>query len=233
MKESQAKQEVAPGREVRLQLSEAVLEGELNVPEGAAGIVLFAHGSGSSRHSPRNQYVARSIRENGLGTLLFDLLTKGEEAIDQRTRHLRFDIGLLARRLVAATDWVKEQGEIRHLRVGYFGSSTGGGAALVAAAEIGQEIGAVVSRGGRPDLAGEALGRVVSPTLLIVGGFDDVVIQLNEEAYSKLRCKKELEIVPGATHLFEEPGKLEEVAHLAAEWFRHYLQALPPERGPR
>jgi dienelactone hydrolase len=233
MKEQRAKQELASSREVRIPSGEAVLEGELNVPEGASGLVLFAHGSGSSRHSPRNQYVARSIREKGVGTLLFDLLTKGEEAIDLRTRHLRFDTGLLARRLAAATDWIKGQEETAHLRVGYFGSSTGGGAALVAAAEIGQEIGAVVSRGGRPDLAGAALERVVSPTLLIVGGLDDVVIQLNEEAYAKLQCKKELKIVPGATHLFEEPGKLEEVARLAAEWFQHYLQAPPPERDSR
>jgi dienelactone hydrolase len=216
VKETKAKQEVALTREVRIQLGEAVLGGELSVPAGTTGIVLFAHGSGSSRHSPRNQYVAGVIRESGVGTLLFDLLTKEEEAIDLRTRHLRFDISLLARRLAAATDWIKEQDETRHLRAGYFGSSTGGGAALVAAAEFGVEIGAVVSRGGRPDLAGAALERVVSPTLLIVGGLDDVVIQLNEEAYAKLQCKKELKIVPGATHLFEEPGKLEEVAHLAA-----------------
>ncbi len=233
MKEQMVKPELALQREVRIPLGEAVLEGELSIPKGASGMVLFAHGSGSSRHSPRNQYVAEVICASGVGTLLFDLLTKGEEAIDLRTRHLRFDIGLLARRLVAATDWIKRQDEARHLRIGYFGSSTGGAAALVAAAEIGADIGAVISRGGRPDLAGAALERVVSPTLLIVGGLDDVVIQLNEEAYAKLRCKKELKIVPGATHLFEEPGKLEEVARLAAEWFRHYLQAPSPERDSR
>jgi pimeloyl-ACP methyl ester carboxylesterase len=203
-----------------------VLEGELNVPVGAGGIVLFAHGSGSSRHSPRNQFVARTIREAGVGTLLFDLLTREEESVDVYTRHLRFDIGLLARRLVDATNWVKREADLWHLRVGYFGSSTGGGAALVAAAELGESVGAVVSRGGRPDLAGsDALQRVKSPTLLIVGGLDEPVIEMNEEAYAWLRCEKELQIVPGATHLFEEPGKLEEVARLAAEWFRRHLQS--------
>lgn len=233
MKEQMVEPRLALQREVRMLLGEATLEGELSIPEGAGGIVLFVHGSGSSRHSPRNQYVAEVIRESGLGTLLFDLLTKEEEAIDLRTRHLRFDIGLLARRLVAVTDWIKRQAETRHLRAGYFGSSTGGGAALVGAAEVGQDIGAVVSRGGRPDLAGAALERVVSPTLLIVGGRDEVVIQLNEEAYAKLRCRKELTIVPGASHLFEEPGKLEEVARLAADWFQRFLQPLPQERDFR
>jgi putative phosphoribosyl transferase len=200
------------------------LEGELKVPSFASGIVLFAHGSGSSRHSPRNQYVASVIRNAGVGTLLFDLLTREEEAIDIQTRHLRFDIDLLARRLVDTTNWIKQEPTLRHLRVGYFGSSTGGGAALVAAAMVGEEIGAVVSRGGRPDLAGEALQRVKSPTLLIVGGFDEQVIELNEQAYAQLRCQKELKIVPGATHLFEEPGTLEQVAHLAAQWFQKHLQ---------
>ncbi len=181
-------------------------------------MVLFAHGSGSSRHSPRNQYVAQVIRAAGIGTLLFDLLTRDEEAVDLHTGRLRFDIGLLARRLVDATDWIARTA--KGLRVGYFGASTGGGAALVAAAELGSQIGAVVSRGGRPDLAGEALSRVRSPTLLIVGGRDLPVIQMNEEAYARLRCVKELKIVPGATHLFEEPGALEEVARLATEWFQ-------------
>ena len=211
-------------QDVRIDAGTAVLEGELNVPEGAAGIVLFAHGSGSSRHSPRNQYVARGIREGMIGTLLFDLLTREEEWIDQRSRHLRFDIELLASRLLAATDWIKGKKETWNLITGYFGSSTGGAAALVAAAEKGDDVGAVVSRGGRPDLAGKALERVVSPTLLIVGGLDDVVIKLNEEASARLRCTKELKIVPGATHLFEEPGKLEEVTRLAAAWFRNYLR---------
>lgn len=169
--------------------------------------------------------MARTIREAGVGTLLFDLLTREEEAVDLHTRHLRFDIGLLARRLVDATNWIKREEDTWHLRVGYFGSSTGGGAALVAAAELGEEIGAVVSRGGRPDLAGsDALQRVKSPTLLIVGGYDEPVIKLNEEAYTWLRCEKELKIVPKASHLFEEPGTLEDVAQLAAEWFQKHLQ---------
>jgi dienelactone hydrolase len=210
--------------DVQIPADSIQLEGELKVPSSATGIVLFAHGSGSSRHSPRNQYVASVIRNAGVGTLLLDLLTREEEAIDIQTRHLRFDIDLLARRLVDATNWIKQEPTLRHLRVGYFGSSTGGGAALVAAAMVGEEIGAVVSRGGRPDLAGEALQRVKSPTLLIVGGYDEQVIEMNEEAYAQLRCQKELEIVPGATHLFEESGTLEEVAHLAAQWFQKHLR---------
>jgi dienelactone hydrolase len=202
-----------------------LLEGELSVPVGATGVVLFAHGSGSSRHSPRNQFVARTIREARVGTLLFDLLTQEEEAIDVDTRQLRFDIGLLAERLVDATNWVKKEPATSHLRVGYFGSSTGGGAALVAAAEVGEEIGAVVSRGGRPDLAGDSLPHVKSPTLLIVGELDYPVIRMNEEAYSQMRCERELKIVPGATHLFEELGTLEEVSRLAANWFQRKLLA--------
>jgi len=201
------------------------LEGELSIPVGATGVVLFVHGSGSSRHSPRNQFVARTIREAGIGTLLFDLLTPDEEAVDTTTRHLRFDIGLLAKRLIDATTWLKKKPDISHLRVGYFGASTGGGAALVAAAEIGEEIGAVVSRGGRPDLAGDALPKVKSPTLLIVGGLDYPVIRMNEDAYRQLQCEKELRIIPGATHLFEEPGALEEVARLATDWFKRHLGA--------
>jgi putative phosphoribosyl transferase len=215
----------ARGRTVQIPSGPATLEGELQVPAGATGVVLFAHGSGSSRHSPRNQFVARTIREAGVGTLLFDLLTREEETVDLQTRHLRFDIGMLAERLEDATNWIKQEGETSHLRVGYFGSSTGGGAALVAAAEIGEEVGAVVSRGGRPDLAGpEALRRVKSPTLLIVGGNDVPVIRMNEEAYASLRCEKEIKIVPNASHLFEEPGALEEVARLAANWFKTHLQ---------
>jgi putative phosphoribosyl transferase len=213
---------------------DAVLNGELTIPSGVGGIVLFAHGSGSSRHSPRNQYVARVIREAGIGTLLFDLLTAEEEAVDMYTRHLRFDIGLLSDRLVAATRWIDEKSELltnqtsaQHLRVGYFGASTGAAAALVAAAKLGESVGAVVSRGGRPDLAVDALPLVKSPTLLIVGGDDAQVIELNKEAFARLRCKKELKIIPGATHLFEEPGALEQVAHLAADWFREHLQAQP------
>src|SRR4051794_15467716 len=190
----------ARAHEVQITSGEALLEGELNVPVGARGIVLFAHGSGSSRHSPRNQFVARTIREANVGTLLFDLLTREEESVDIYTRHLRFDIGMLARRLVDATNWVKREADLGHLKVGYFGSSTGGGAALVAAAELGDSISAVVSRGGRPDLAGsDALQRVKAPTLLIVGGFDEPVIEMNEEAYAQLQCQKELKIVPNAS----------------------------------
>lgn len=210
--------------EVQLPAGPVLLDGELKVPQGASGIVLFAHGSGSSRHSPRNQYVARVIREAGVGTLLFDLLTREEEDIDTFTRELRFDINLLARRLVAATNWLAAVVKTSHLRPGYFGASTGGGAALVAAAALGEQVGAVVSRGGRPDLAGEALHHVKAPTLLIVGGLDGPVIKMNEDAYAQLRCVKELKIIPGATHLFEEPGKLEEVASLAARWFLNHLQ---------
>jgi dienelactone hydrolase len=225
MNEEEVEEKAAISREAWVSVDSITLPGELSVPGGAEGLVLFAHGSGSSRHSPRNQYVAQAIREEGVGTLLFDLLTHEEEKIDLQIRHLRFDIDLLARRLVGATEWVEKQKEIGHLRIGYFGASTGGGAALVAAAETGDEIGAVVSRGGRPDLAGEALSRVVAPTLLIVGGSDDVILRLNEEAFGKLQCVKELKIVPGATHLFEEPGKLEEVARLAADWFQRHLRA--------
>ena len=218
--------------EARIPARSAMLEGEADVGEESRGIVLFAHGSGSSRHSPRNQFVARSLRDAGLATLLFDLLTREEEAVDLHTRHLRFDIGLLAERLVDASRWIRTRPETSELKIGYFGASTGGGAALVAAAELGDEVGAVVSRGGRPDLAADALARVESPTLLIVGGLDEAVIALNEEALARLRCEKELRIVPGATHLFEEHGALEEVARLAGEWFGRHLQARP-ETGAR
>jgi dienelactone hydrolase len=211
-------------RSVSIPIGDVGLQGDLAIPDAAVGIVLFAHGSGSSRQSPRNQAVARALQQSGAGTLLFDLLTREEEAEDARTGELRFDIGLLARRLVAATRWVARQPEGEHLGLGYFGSSTGGAGALVAAAELGSVIDAVVSRGGRPDLAGDALARVEAPTLLIVGERDDVVLQLNEEAYDQLHCKKELAVVPRATHLFEEPGALEEVARLAAAWFRRYLK---------
>jgi pimeloyl-ACP methyl ester carboxylesterase len=223
--EEEVEEKAAISREVWIPVDSITLPGELSVPGRAEGLVLFAHGSGSSRHSPRNQYVAQVIREAGVGTLLLDLLTREEERIDLQTRHLRFDIVLLARRLAGATKWAEKQNETSRLRVGYFGASTGGAAALVASAELGDRIGAVVSRGGRPDMAGEALPRVVSPTLLIVGGLDDVVIRLNEEALGKLSCLKELKIVTDATHLFEEPGKLEEVARQAADWFQRYLRA--------
>ncbi len=200
--------------DVRIEAGREVLFGNLNILENATTLVLFAHGSGSSRHSPRNQFVARTLNNAGLATLLFDLLTQQEEAIDMRTREHRFNIALLAERLVHATKWAKQQEQTRDLRAGYFGSSTGGAAALVAAAELPQDVGAVVSRGGRPDLAGEALPKVQAPTLLIVGGNDDVVIELNEQARDRMRCEVKLEIVPGATHLFEEPGALEQVAAL-------------------
>jgi pimeloyl-ACP methyl ester carboxylesterase len=194
-------------------------------PAAAGGaIVLFAHGSGSGRHSPRNQAVARVLREAGIGTLLFDLLTPDEEIGERRGGMLRFDIGLLAHRLADATAWVKQHSEGDHVpALGYFGASTGAAAALIAAAEMPGDIGAVVSRGGRPDLAGDALARVVAPTLLIVGSLDAAVIELNEAAYERLACEKEMVLVPGATHLFEEPGTLEMAAALAAEWFRRHL----------
>ena len=210
--------------EVQIPAGRAVLLGNLTIPENAMSLVLFAHGSGSSWHSPRNQFVARTLNHAGLGTLLFDLLTPEEEATDIRTREHRFNIGLLAERLVHATTWAKQQEQTRNLRIGYFGSSTGGGAALVAAADL-QDVGAVVSRGGRPDLAGDALPKVQAPTLLIVGGNDDIVIELNEMARDRMRCEVKLEIVPGATHLFEEPGVLEKVAKLASDWFVHHLGA--------
>ena len=210
-------------REVQIGVGPLLLTGDLRIPENATGIVLFAHGSGSSRHSPRNQYVANVIGDAGVGTLLFDLLTGREEEIDNYTREFRFDINLLARRLVGATNWLAATKETGYLRPGYFGASTGGGAALVAAAHMGEKIGAVISRGGRPDLAGPALTRVKAPTLLIVGSLDGPVIRMNEDAYTQLRCEKELRIIPGATHLFEEPGKLEEVARVAASWFVKHL----------
>lgn len=200
------------------------LEGNLVIPHGAIGIVLFAHGSGSSRYSPRNRYVAEVLQQAGLATLLLDLLTTEEEEIDLRTRHLRFDIGLLASRLVGATDWLLQNPDTQQLKIGYFGASTGAGAALVAAAKRGEVVKAIVSRGGRPDLAGSALPQVKAPTLLIVGGDDLPVIAINEDAMAQLHSIKRLEIVPGATHLFAEPGKLTAVANLAREWFTHYLK---------
>jgi dienelactone hydrolase len=211
-------------REVQIPAHDAILQGNLGLPAGAGGIVLFVHGSGSSRHSPRNRFVAETFNAAGLATLLFDLLTPEEESVDVHTREHRFDIGLLAYRLDAAAEWVVHDREARGLRIGYFGSSTGGAAALVAAAEHPERAGAVVSRGGRPDLAPAALPRVRAPTLLIVGGADDVVIELNRQAMAEMRCEVKLEIVPDATHLFEEPGALEEVARLAGEWFVHHLE---------
>jgi putative phosphoribosyl transferase len=200
------------------------LEGNLSIPAGARGIVLFAHGSGSSRHSPRNRFVAQSLQNAGLATLLIDLLTADEEMEDSASARLRFDIRLLAERLVATTDWLAREDRTAELRLGYFGASTGAGAALVAAAERPTQVGAVVSRGGRPDLAGPALSHVQAPTLLIVGGRDYPVIDMNRDAFQQLGTRvKELVIVPGATHLFEEPGALEEVARLASAWFTRHL----------
>jgi putative phosphoribosyl transferase len=210
-------------RPVRVSTGPVELEGDLGVPEDAGGVVLFAHGSGSSRHSPRNRYVAQALREAGLATLLIDLLTPDEERVDLSTGYLRFDIELLAERLAGATDWLMEDPDTANLPIGYFGASTGAGAALVAAADRPQEVGAIVSRGGRPDLAGDALPLVETPTLLIVGGNDVPVIGMNEEALGRLRAVKRLEIVAGATHLFEEPGALEEVARLAVGWFGRHL----------
>jgi putative phosphoribosyl transferase len=208
---------------VRINTDRVELEGDLNVPEGSAGIVIFAHGSGSGRHSPRNQRVAAALREAGLGTLLFDLLTHEEELAEEFTGHLRFNIGLLAGRLARTAEWLDEQ---RLFPLGFFGASTGGGAALVAAAQLGKSISAVVSRGGRPDLAGAALSHVAAPTLLMVGALDERVLELNRQAYEQLRCEKQLHIVPGASHLFEEPGTLAEVADYAGRWFqKHFPRA--------
>jgi putative phosphoribosyl transferase len=208
---------------VRIPLGAVTLEGELHVPEQAIGVILFAHGSGSSRHSSRNKFVADQLQAAGLATLLIDLLTREEEAIDQHTGHLRFDIPLLAQRLGAATRWLAEEPSTSSFKIGYFGASTGGGAALLAAAAEPDRVGAVVSRGGRPDLAGPALSRVWAPTLLIVGARDLQVLELNRSAMGLIPAETRLEIVPGASHLFEEPGTLEMVARLAGDWFLRHL----------
>ncbi|VVC76923.1 Putative phosphoribosyl transferase [Aquicella siphonis] len=200
------------------------LDGLLHIPEGAKGIVLFAHGSGSSRFSPRNQFIARELQKVKIATLLFDLLTPDEDEVDTQTSQYRFDIGFLAERLISVTRWIVKNPALKKLPLGYFGASTGGGAALVAAAQAADLVRAVVSRGGRPDLAGESLRYVEAPTLLIVGGLDETVIQLNQQAFNAMHCEKKLEIVPGATHLFEEAGKLEAVSHLANAWFGKYLR---------
>jgi dienelactone hydrolase len=212
-------------RLVQVDTEEAELEGILNTPEEAHGVVLFAHGSGSSRNSPRNRYVARVLAEHKLATLLVDLLTADEEEVDSRTAGLRFDIGFLAKRLVGATDWLSNQPETSRLKLGYFGASTGAAAALVAALALPGRAEAIVSRGGRPDLAGSALSRVMAPTLLIVGERDHLVVAINQRALAELPGEKELQIVPGATHLFEEPGALEQVASRAAGWFTQYLRS--------
>ena len=210
--------------EVRIPINSIVLEGNLVIPEGAQGIVIFAHGSGSSRHSSRNKYVAWKLQKEGFGTLLFDLLTAEEERIDMVTAHLRFDIDLLANRLVDVTNWLLKNPVTKNLNIGYFGASTGAAAALIAATENSNVIKAIVSRGGRPDLAEKSLPDVKAPTLLIVGGNDFQVIDMNRWALERLNVEdKELKIVPGATHLFEESGALEEVAHLAGEWFKRYI----------
>jgi len=213
-------------QETMIPVDSITLMGQLIIPKGAQGIVLFAHGSGSSRLSPRNQFVARRLQAHGLGTLLFDLLTREEEMIDSFTRHLRFDIPLLAERLVGAVRWMETLEVAHDLKIGLFGSSTGGGAALVAAAKLGHRVGAVVSRGGRPDLASAWLPKVACPTLLLVGELDFTVIELNRKALDQLRCPKELRLVPQATHLFEEPGTLEAVAEAAALWFSEHLSGV-------
>jgi putative phosphoribosyl transferase len=220
--------------EVSIPAGAIKLKGDLIVPSNAHGVVLFAHGAGSSRHSPRNQSVARILREEGFATLLMDLLTEEEEESERLTGALRFDIDLLARRLVRATDWVVEHASMRGLPLGYFGASTGAAAALVAATERPDQVGAIVSRGGRPDLARSFLSRVRAPTLLIVGGKDPLVLELNREALDELQVEKRLAVVPKATHLFEEPGALERVAELAVEWFEaHLSQGVQPSRSHR
>jgi len=216
--------------EISIDAGKVALAGTLGLPRETCAVVLFAHGSGSSRHSPRNRYVAQVLQSQGIGTLLFDLLTREEESIDEFSGELRFDIPFLASRLIDATRWLMQRPDMQRVKLGYFGASTGAAAALVAAAELHDAIGAVVSRGGRPDLAGDALSSVRAPTLLIVGGDDEPVIGMNREALAKLRCEKKLVIVPGATHLFEEPGTLEEVARLAADWFKRHLTATGKRR---
>ncbi len=211
--------------QIRVPVGDVSLEGDLVIPDTAKGIVLFAHGSGSGRQSPRNRMVADTLNERGFGTLLVDLLTPDEEEVDRVTGELRFDIDLLARRLIGAMDWLRDEPTTSDLRIGLFGASTGAAGALVAAAERPDEVAAIVSRGGRPDLAQDALPRVRAPTLLIVGGLDTVVIELNRQAWEHIRAEKRLVVVPGGTHLFEEAGALEAVASLAAEWFSRYLRS--------
>jgi putative phosphoribosyl transferase len=221
--------EVAPQFPVEVADGPVTLEGYLGIPDISPGIVVFAHGSGSGRNSPRNQAVAAELRRAGLGTLLIDLLTAEEEREDRHTGHLRFDIDLLAVRLAGATEWLAHNPDTSKLTVGYFGASTGAAAALVAAARWSDRISGVVSRGGRPDLAGAALTRVYAPTLLIVGGDDEQVLELNSQALARLAApEKRMEVIPGAGHLFEEPGKLEQVAHLAADWFGRHLRRASP-----
>lgn len=210
-------------RELVVETGSVQLEATLELPDGAGAVVVFAHGSGSSRHSPRNRYVAGQLTEGGLGTLLFDLLTPQEEEAERETRHLRFDVGLLAKRLAEVTTWLRSRPETRGLETGYFGASTGAAAALRAATRIPGAVGAIVSRGGRPDLAADALPHVRVPTLLLVGGNDPTVLELNRQAFEQLDGPKSLEVIPGAGHLFEEPGALQAVARLARDWFVQYL----------
>lgn len=216
--------EIETDKVVGVTTSDVLLEGQLSVPSDSAGIVLFAHGSGSSRHSPRNRFVAHKLQERGLATLLIDLLTEEEEEVDRLTREYRFNIPMLAKRLVGAVDWLHRQPETSALQIGLFGSSTGAGAALIAAHETPSHVGAVVSRGGRPDLADKALSHVQTPTLLIVGGKDAQVIELNQQAMEQMPSTVDLEVIPGASHLFQESGTLEVVAQLAGDWFTKYLK---------
>jgi len=206
---------------VRIPADSVDLEGTLVIPQGAKAIVIFVHGAGSSRLSPRNNFVAQVLNDAGLGTFLFDLLTEEEDIVYEN----RFDLTLLTSRLKTATGWLRDQPLARKLSLGYFGASTGAAAAIITAAESGASIGAVVSRGGRPDLAKQALGELATPTLLIVGGEDDVVLELNQEAYEQIKAEKDLKVIPGATHLFEEPGALEEVSRLAANWFKKHISS--------
>ena len=210
--------------EIRIPVGSVKVEGTLTLPSGAKGVVLFAHGSGSSRFSTRNQYVAKEFNKSALGTLLFDLLTAEEEETDVLTAEFRFNIPLLASRLIGVTEWLRNDPKTKNMAFGYFGASTGAAAALIAAAKLPGEVAAVVSRGGRPDFAGKYLASVVAPTLLLVGGLDTEVIELNEQAMEQMTSEKKLVIIPGATHLFEEPGKLEEVAKFSIDWFLRYLR---------
>jgi dienelactone hydrolase len=214
---------ISPEHSVVIPCGDVLLDGLLHVPHRAKGIVIFAHGSGSSRLSPRNQYIANELLQENFSTLLFDLLTQAEDTIDSKTMEFRFDIPFLSKRLITVTEWVINHSKLQRLPIGYFGASTGGGAALMAATVMPTYVRAIVSRGGRPDLAGFVLPEVKAATLLIVGGDDEVVIELNKKAYSQLQCIKKMEIIPNATHLFEEPGKLEEVSRLAMLWFQKYL----------
>ena len=209
---------------IKIPVGNVEVEGNMFLPEQAIGLVVFAHGSGSSRFSPRNQYVAKEINKANIGTLLFDLLTPGEEEEDELTGEYRFDIALLAQRLIGVTQWLRNDPSTKNLKLGYFGASTGAAAALIAAAKMPTSVSVVVSRGGRPDLAGEYLSQVQAPTLLLVGGWDEEVIELNKQAQQQMTNENKLVIIPAATHLFEEPGKLEEVARFATDWFGRFLK---------